>query len=65
MIKVYFESTKDGQTSSGSYAELVAVFNSDELYNKCLPALEIAASEADYIVTESVEDTFDIDDFIK
>ncbi len=47
MIKVYFESR------GVLYAELVAVFQSDELYMKCLPALEKEAESRRMIVTES------------
>jgi hypothetical protein len=32
MVKVYFE--------TGGYAKLVAIFDSEETYNACLPALE-------------------------
>lgn len=47
MIKVYFE------TKGVLYAELVAVFQSDELYMKCLPALEKEAEYRRMFVTES------------
>lgn len=46
MIEVYFE--------SGSHAELVAVFQSEDLYMACLPILEQRAKESNMIVTESV-----------
>lgn len=51
MIKVYFES------KGVLYAELVAVFQSDELYMKCLPALEEEAESRRMIVTESDQPT--------
>jgi hypothetical protein len=47
MIKVYFE--------SNSHSQLVATFESEELYMVCLPALEKAASEERMIATESFE----------
>ena len=47
MIKVYFE--------SNSHAECVAIFNTKETYNLCLPALEKEAKKHRMIVTESVE----------
>ena len=34
MVKVYFE------LNNGKYAELVAIFDDEETYNVCLPALE-------------------------
>ena len=49
MIKVYFE--------SGSHAELVATFNSEELYMACLPILEAEAKKSNMFVTESIEET--------
>lgn len=49
MVKVYFE--------SHGHAELVAIFERDELYNACLPTLEQIAGEANMTVTESVEDS--------
>jgi hypothetical protein len=58
-IVVYFE------TPNNSYAEVVAQFADDELYNACLPVLEAQAQAQGYIVTESVRedeqvtDTFD------
>lgn len=44
MLKVYFE------TNTTAY--LVATFETEELYLKCLPVLEAAAEEAGYTVTE-------------
>lgn len=47
MIVVRFE--------TGSYAEIVAVFSSEELYMECLPALEKEAEDNGFErVTESV-----------
>lgn len=46
-IEVYFE--------SHAHAEVVAYFDSSEIYNLCLPALEAAAWEARMIVTDSVQ----------
>jgi hypothetical protein len=46
-VVVYFETPKM------LYAEVVAQFNSDELYKACLPILEKEASERGMIVTES------------
>lgn len=51
MIKVYFE------TENGSYAELVAIFDNEETYAACLPALEkLAKKNRMPKVTESVEE---------
>ena len=47
MVKVYFESP--------NHAELVAIFDTEETYNVCLPALEKMAKENRMIMTESVE----------
>lgn len=49
MIKVYFE--------SGTHAELVAIFGSEDLYMACLPMLEQKAKESNMYVTESVQET--------
>jgi hypothetical protein len=48
MIRVYFESS--------SHVELVATFETEELYMECLPALEKEAERMDMIVTESMLD---------
>lgn len=50
MVKVYFE------TPNGSFAEEVATFTSDDLYNVCLPILEQHANSIRMVVTESVEE---------
>jgi urate oxidase len=49
-IVVYFE------TPNNSYAEVVAHFADDDLYNACLPILEAQAQPQGYIVTESVRE---------
>ena len=48
MIKVYFESP--------IYAELVAIFDNEETYLKCLPSLESLAKERVMIITESIDE---------
>ena len=48
MIKVYFE--------SNSHAELVATFETEEVYDVCIKALEKKAKEHRMILTESVEE---------
>ena len=48
MIRVYFE--------SNAHAELVATFESEELYMSCLPMLERSASEQRMIVTETIDE---------
>ena len=48
MVKVYFE--------SGRHAELVATFDSEELYMACLPTLEAEAKKSNMFVTESIEE---------
>ena len=45
MIEVYFESS--------SHAELVATFEDDQTYMRCLPVLEAYADECGMIVTDS------------
>ena len=49
-IVVYFETPKF------NYAEVVAQFSSEELYEACLPVLEKYASENGWVVTESVRE---------
>jgi hypothetical protein len=56
MVKVYFESKV--------HAELVAILDSEELYDKLYPVLEAIAKDARMFVTESVEEE-SIDDLIK
>jgi hypothetical protein len=49
MVKVYFE------LDNGKYAELVAIFDNEETYDVCLPALEKLAKKHNFdMVTESV-----------
>ena len=48
MIEVYFE--------SNSHAELVAAFEDDQVYMRCLPVLEAYADECGMIVTDSEND---------
>ena len=48
MVKVYFESR--------FHAELVAIFDTEELYDLCFPVLEKEAKKHRMIVTESIED---------
>jgi hypothetical protein len=51
MIKIYFE------TKNPAYAELVATFESEELYVACLPILQENAKHQGFdMVTESVDD---------
>ena len=54
MITVYFETSGDGKTSNGVYAEIVAKFDSEEVYHICLPALEKEAKKHRMIITESL-----------
>jgi hypothetical protein len=49
MVKVYFE------TKNGSYAEQVATFEDESLFNICLPHLGGEARKQGYILTESVD----------
>jgi hypothetical protein len=49
-IVVYFE------TPNFSYAEVVAQFASDELYDACFPELELIAQRDGYVITESVRE---------
>ena len=48
MIRVYFE--------SNAHAELVATFESEELYIACLPTLEELASKQRMVVTETIDE---------
>jgi hypothetical protein len=49
MVKVYFE--------TGGYAELVAIFDSEETYNACLPALEKLRKKHGFdFISESIVD---------
>lgn len=50
MIKVYFE---DAKLIS---ADLVAVFDDEELFDRCLPALEAEAKASGCTLTESIDE---------
>jgi hypothetical protein len=50
IITVFFEN------ESPSHANIVAKFDSEELYMSCLPALEKMAKSMNMIVTESVNE---------
>lgn len=52
MVRVYFESYL--------HAELVATFETEELYNQCLPMLEAEAKKQRMTVTETIDETFDV-----
>jgi hypothetical protein len=62
MVKVYFETTKDGITSDGRYAELVGIFRNEETYDVCIKALGKLATENRMILTENVEDWNTLED---
>lgn len=58
MIKVYFEIEQ-------KYAELVAIFDSEETYAVCLPSLEKLAKKQGFdIVTESVDEERSINQLV-
>lgn len=52
MVKVYFETNV---APMKRYAELVAMFDCEETYILCLPALEREAEKQGMIVTESID----------
>jgi len=56
MVKVYFESK--------AHAELVAYFDSEEIYLACLPSLEKLAKKSRMFVTESIIDENTIDELV-
>ena len=62
MVKVYFETTKDGSTSDGRYAELVGIFRDEETYDVCITVLEELARNNGMMLTESVEDWNTLDE---
>lgn len=62
MVKVYFETTKDGVNSDGKYSELVAIFKDEETYDVCITVLDEAARNANMVMTESVEDWNTLDE---
>lgn len=49
-VKVYFE------TPSGSSAQLVAVFDTEDLYDRVAPLLSALARAEGYVLTESVDE---------
>ena len=56
LIKVYYE------RHPATYAEVVAFFDSEEVYNAVLPALEKNAKDNGFdIVTESILECTDLD----
>jgi hypothetical protein len=58
MVKVYFE--------TGGYAELVAIFDSEETYDACLPALEKLRKNHGFdFISESVVDEKEINELTK
>jgi hypothetical protein len=51
MVKVYFE------MDNGGYAELVAIFDDEETYSECFPALDKLRKKHGFdLITESIED---------
>ena len=59
MIKVYFES------KNHTYCELVAIFDDEDTYDACLPALKKLAKKNNFAhVTESVEAQKEISDLV-
>lgn len=52
VIRVYFESS--------AHAEMVAVFDSESTYTRCLPALEKMAKGARMVVTEGITECCDM-----
>jgi hypothetical protein len=50
MVTVYFE------TPNGSYAEIVAKFADEKLYDACYPTLAGIAKEKGYTLTESIDE---------
>ena len=48
MVIIYFE--------NNVYAQVVATFNTEDLYIKCLPVLEEEANRLGMVVTESIEE---------
>lgn len=57
MVKVYFETPNT--------AELVAIFDNEETYERCFPALGKLAKEIDMFVTESIEDETRLKELVK
>tara|TARA_R100000458_G_C8019548_1_gene79930 strand:- start:100 stop:291 length:192 start_codon:yes stop_codon:yes gene_type:complete len=48
MIVVYFE-------SSGGYADVVAMFEDEEMYHACSPIIDKLAEKGRFMVTESCD----------
>jgi hypothetical protein len=60
MVKVYFE------MDNGGYAELVAIFDSEETYDACLPALERLRKKHGFdFISESIVDDKTINELTK
>lgn len=56
MVKVYFE-------MEGSHAELIAIFDDEDTYIACLPALEKLRKKHNWdLVTESIIDSTDMNE---
>lgn len=55
MIKVYFEVV-------GKHCELIAVFDNEDTYAACIPALEEIAEQRGGIITEGVYEDVTMDD---
>lgn len=53
MIIVYFETDVEPMRRT---AEIVAVFQDDDVYNACVPTLEKLAKKKKMILTESMEE---------
>lgn len=49
-VKVYFE------TPNGSSASLVAIFDTEDLYDSVAPLLSVLARAEGYVLTESVDE---------
>ena len=60
MVKVYFE------MDNGGYAELVAIFDSEDTYNACLPAVEKLRKKHGFdFISESIVDDKTINELTK
>ena len=61
MVKVYFETTN--RLGVSTYAEVVAVFQDEELHSECLGVLEAIAKKRGFdLVTESIVDEVHLSD---
>jgi hypothetical protein len=56
LVKVYLENGSYAETTTTK--ELIATFQSEELYMLAVPALEAYAKENNLILTESVDDEY-------